>query len=70
MTDGIETGSTIEKVRGDVAAERSCLRCTVTFWSERFGERICRRCKRSAAWRSAVPLGTGQSRRRSSTRTS
>jgi hypothetical protein len=70
MTDGIETGSAIEKARGDVAAERACLRCTMTFWSDSFGERICRRCKRSAAWRSAVSVSTGQSRRRSSARTS
>ncbi len=58
------------RARADIAAERSCLRCGTTFWSEGFGERICTRCKGSSAWRSAVPDGVGQGRRRSGGRSS
>jgi hypothetical protein len=49
---------------GDVPQERSCLRCDVVFFSEGFGERICRRCKGLNAWRNAVPVSPGASRRR------
>lgn len=52
--------------RGDVPAERHCLRCGAVFWSEGFGERICKRCKSQASWKSAIPPGDGGSRRRSS----
>jgi hypothetical protein len=31
---------------------RTCLMCRTDFESEWSGERICRRCKASAAWRS------------------
>jgi len=54
------------QARGDMPAERHCLRCKVAFWSEGFGERICKRCKSQAAWKSAIPSGDGGSRRRSS----
>jgi len=50
--------------RGDVAAERACLRCRIPFRSEGFGERICKRCKGQSAWKSAIPPGDGGSRRR------
>lgn len=53
------------KAMADVAAERACLRCKATFWSEGFGERICSRCKGSSVWRSAIYEGSGQGRRRS-----
>jgi hypothetical protein len=33
------------------AKERRCLMCGETFQSEWAGERICRRCRSSAAWR-------------------
>lgn len=49
---------------GDVPRERQCLRCDTVFWSEGFGERICRRCKGLNAWRNAVPVSPGASRRR------
>lgn len=52
----------------DVAAERTCLKCRSTFWSEGFGERICSRCKGSIVWRSAVSEGRGVGRRRSGVR--
>ena len=48
----------------DVPRERKCLRCETKFQSEGFGERICRRCKGSNAWRNAAPGGQGSSRRR------
>lgn len=50
--------------RRDVPQERHCLRCETHFWSEGFGERICRRCKGLNAWRNAVPDSSGSSRRR------
>ena len=51
--------------RGDVPAERRCLRCSAAFWSEGFGERICKRCKSQASWKSAIPAGDGGGGRRS-----
>ena len=50
--------------RADIPAERCCLRCRAAFWSEGFGERICKRCKARASWKSAIPAGDGGSRRR------
>lgn len=35
----------------DVPKARHCLRCKAEFHSEWSGERICRRCKSSNAWR-------------------
>lgn len=57
---GIEHGRAV----GDVPRERACLRCDVVFWSEGFGERICRRCKGLRDWRNAVPVSSGAARRR------
>ena len=34
--------------------KRDCLMCRETFVSTWFGERICSRCKKSAAWRNAL----------------
>jgi hypothetical protein len=34
---------------------RACLRCRSDFESEWAGERICKRCKGTAAWREGVP---------------
>lgn len=48
---------------GDVPRERRCLRCDALFWSEGFGERICRRCKGLDVWRNAVSVSPGASRR-------
>jgi len=33
------------------AAERTCLKCDRMFYSSWEGERICKRCKDSHAWR-------------------
>jgi len=35
---------------------RRCLSCLTMFDSEWVGERICRRCKGSAHWRTSLPL--------------
>ena len=58
------------RATSDIAAERVCLRCRTTFWSEGFGERICSRCKGTVVWRTAVPGGGGAGRRRSGGRLS
>jgi protein-arginine kinase activator protein McsA len=42
-----------EDVAEDVK-ERRCLSCTMTFTSLWAGERVCKRCKQSATWRSGV----------------
>lgn len=48
----------------DVPQERRCLRCNTPFWSEWSGERICRRCKATSAWRNAAPARSGSPCRR------
>lgn len=57
----------VKPARGDHPANRPCLRCADAFWSEGFGERICKRCKAHASWKSSVPEG-GSSGRRSRVR--
>jgi hypothetical protein len=52
------------KATAYVAADRSCPRCRSIFRSEGFGERICSRCKASVDWRTSLPGGRGQGRRR------
>ncbi|MCC5975975.1 MAG: hypothetical protein JJT81_18265 [Rubellimicrobium sp.] len=50
--------------RGDVPAERLCLRCNAAFWSTGFGERICKKCKAQSAWKSAsLSVGMRSGRR-------
>lgn len=66
MKDKSEMTPTVVKARGNVAAERACLRCKTIFWSECFGERICPHCKSSSLWRPNVTFSDGQSWRRSS----
>ncbi len=51
--------------RGDFPAELYCLRCSAAFWNEGFGERICKRCKSQASWKSATASGDGSGHRRS-----
>ena len=55
---------TLIRAEKDVAQERLCLRCKVSFWSDGFGERFCRRCKASNVWKNSVPVSQGASRRR------
>lgn len=40
----------------DVAKNRLCSRCRVAFESSWSGERICRHCKDSIAWRKDEPF--------------
>lgn len=70
MTDHSDLVPEIVRARGDIAAERACLRCRTVFWSEGFGQRVCPRCKSSTSWRSAVASGSGNGHRRSSGRKS
>lgn len=49
----------LTRARGDVPADRQCLRCAATFRSAGFGERICKLCKTQASWKSDLPLATG-----------
>lgn len=39
----------------DLPKARRCLRCEDIFQSDWSGERICRRCKSTAAWRQGIP---------------
>jgi DnaJ-class molecular chaperone len=60
MDDRLLDQPTLKTARGDVLAERICLRCRSKFPSNGFGERICKRCKGSGAWKNgALPLGNG-----------
>lgn len=53
------------RARGDARAQRTCMMCRQAFDSAGFGERICKRCKGQAAWRSSAPSGEGRAGRRS-----
>jgi hypothetical protein len=64
IADAATPGIATARALGDVPKERQCLRCNTLFWSEGFGERVCRRCKGLNAWRNAVPASPGASRRR------
>jgi len=64
VTDRNEQDAFATPARGDVPRERRCLRCNSVFWSEWFGERICRRCKSSNAWRTAVSVRSSSPGRR------
>lgn len=64
MTSRPQTIRPTAGVRRDVPAQRPCLRCRTSFWSEGFGERICARCKGTAAWRTSVSPGSGRGGRR------
>lgn len=48
----------------DAPKQRPCLRCSEIFESTGIGERICRRCKGSNAWRNGIPATPGSSNRR------
>lgn len=63
MTNTGQNEVFLAPAREDVPRERQCLRCNTAFCSEGFGERICRRCKASNAWRNAVPVRSGSPRR-------
>ncbi len=48
----------------DTPKTRPCLRCNDPFASEGFGDRICRHCKSSSAWRNGMATTYGSSSRR------
>ena len=48
----------------DIPQTRRCLRCRTPFHSEGFGERICRACKGTNAWRTAIPIRRSRPRGR------
>jgi len=41
-------------INPDNTKTRRCLSCAETFASEWAGERICKQCKQTSAWRSGV----------------
>lgn len=54
MTELVDQDNGPVRAIDDVPKERLCLRCRTPFPSEGFGERICRRCKASHSWQTAV----------------
>jgi len=46
--------SLVESLNPPNVKERPCLSCESTFTSEWAGERVCKKCKQSSAWRSGV----------------
>lgn len=53
MEDGPNDAAETGKPRG-------CLSCSATFVSVWAGERICKRCKQSSAWRAGVAYKPGR----------
>jgi hypothetical protein len=58
----------IETARRTSQKRRRCLRCQTEFDSVWAGDRICTKCKQTAAWRSGQPAQTttGRSKGRAS----
>ncbi len=56
MTDFPKTDTSFDQPTAVVPKRRACLRCQAEFQSQWAGERICGRCKGSAAWRTGTPL--------------
>lgn len=51
----ISTSDTVGETVEPETRSRRCLRCNANFQSEWAGERICRRCKNTTAWRNGTP---------------
>ena len=51
MNEARSTAPPRDKAAETVSRRRNCLRCDASFQSEWSGERICHRCKNTAAWR-------------------
>ncbi len=64
MSKDIPLDEPLRQALGDVPKNRPCLRCKIVFESEGFGDRICRRCKATSAWRSNIAVSPGSARRR------
>ena len=50
------------RARGDVPAQRICLKCKAPFLSDGFGERLCKRCKSGGTWKNTA-LARGPAKR-------
>lgn len=48
----------LEPSTAEIPKTRRCLRCEATFESRWAGERICGRCKGTAAWRQGMPASS------------
>jgi hypothetical protein len=62
MTDRPPTDALIDRPPRDVSKIRLCLKCRSEFESQWSGERLCKRCKSSKAWRAggyAQPRAAG-----------
>lgn len=57
----LETVAPDETPQRDTVKDRKCLKCKATFQSEWAGERVCRRCKGTNAWRNGLPAGSHSS---------
>ena len=64
MTNSLARDAPIDQLPWDVPKLRQCLRCQATFHSKWAGERICSRCKSTAAWRMGAPHRSGPSSNR------
>jgi len=51
MTDRPQTDELSDSRVPEVSKIRPCLKCRVEFESQWSGERLCKRCKSSKAWR-------------------
>lgn len=57
----LETVAVDEAQQPNTVKDRQCLKCKATFQSEWSGERVCRRCKGTNAWRNGLPAGSHSS---------
>lgn len=64
MTTARSVDDLVDDTETVPAKTRLCLRCQTKFESRWPGERICSRCKGSAAWRQGMPASSGSSSRR------
>jgi len=62
MRDYATKVTPIDRPVEDIPKTRQCLKCRSTFSSEWSGERICRRCKGTNAWKNGVPSLTPSNR--------
>ncbi len=64
MTEPQSTVSPTGQAKQAESKCRNCLRCETSFQSEWSGERICPRCKSTAAWRAGTPTPAYPANRR------
>lgn len=63
MSEFLPEHTFLQRALADAPKERACLRCAAAFWSEGFGERICKRCKGSHSWKNAALVHQGSPRK-------